>query len=53
MQYGEGIITKIYSWIWHPGNSNETISDWAAFLALIIMISFLWTTVLKNIPEAI
>lgn len=52
MQYGEGIITKIYSWIWHPQNSDETVSDWIGFLALAILLSFLWTTVLRHIPEA-
>lgn len=52
MEYGEGLITKIFSWIWHPGNSDETVGDWIGFLALVLIVSFLWTTVLKHIPEA-
>jgi hypothetical protein len=53
MQYGEGLISKVIAWIEHPGNSNETITDWLLFVALILMISFLWTTVLRHIPEAV
>lgn len=44
---GEGIITKIYSWVWHPSNSQETMNDWAAGLLLVIIASFLWSTTIK------
>lgn len=47
MQTGEGIITKIYSWIWHPSNSDETLTDWAAFLILALLAAYLWSTVIR------
>jgi hypothetical protein len=47
MNYGEGIISKIFSWILNPLNSEGTISDYAAFLVLAIIASFLWSTVIK------
>lgn len=47
MQTGEGIITKIYSWIWHPSNSSETLTDWFAFLIVVLLFAYLWSTVIK------
>jgi hypothetical protein len=47
MNYGQGIISKVFSWIWHPSNSEETVSDWAGFLVLVLIVSFLWSTVIK------
>lgn len=49
MNTGEGIISKIYSWIWHPSNSNETVQEYALFLVLILIASFLWATVIHMI----
>lgn len=49
MQTGEGIITKIYSWIWNPSNSGETLTDWFAFVVLILIVAYLWSTVIKAI----
>ena len=49
MQTGAGIITKIYSWIGHPGNSEETLTDWFAFFILALIASYLWSTVIKVI----
>jgi len=47
MNYGDGIISKIYGWIWHPGNSQETLTDWSLFLVLALIASFLWATVIR------
>lgn len=49
---GQGIITKIFSWILHPGQSNEQLSDWAAFLVLALIAGFLWSTVVRGLGEA-
>jgi hypothetical protein len=49
MQTGEGIISKIYSWVYHPGNSQETLSDWAAFFVLALIAAYLWSTVIRAI----
>jgi len=47
MNYGEGLISKVFTWIWHPSNSEETLTDWAGFLVLVLIVSFLWSTVIK------
>jgi hypothetical protein len=49
MQTGEGLITKIFSWIGHPYNSSEQLSDWAAFFVLALIASYLWSTVIREI----
>jgi len=49
MSTGEGIISKIFSWIGHPSTSNETLSEWAMFLVLVLIASFLWATVIHMI----
>jgi hypothetical protein len=46
MNFGEGIISKIYSWVWHPGNSGETLTDWLAFFVLALIAGYLWSTVI-------
>lgn len=53
MQFGEGIITKIYSWTWHPGNSQEPITDWIAFFILALIVAYLWSTVIRVVAEEI
>jgi hypothetical protein len=47
MNTGDGLISRIYGWIWHPSNSDETVTDWAAFVVLVLIASFLWSTVIK------
>jgi hypothetical protein len=49
MNYGEGIISKIYSWVWHPSNSEETLGDYAAGLVVVLALAFLWATVIRMI----
>lgn len=47
-----GIITKIQAWIQHP--TYDTKSDpkaWLYFLALVLIISFLWSRVIKQLVE--
>ena len=47
MNQGAGMISRIYGWVWHPSNSDETLTEWFAGLVLILIISFLWSTVVK------
>lgn len=49
MNYGDGIISKIYSWVWSPSNDDTTLSDWAGGLVAIIIVAFLWSTVVRMI----
>ena len=46
-----GVISKIFDWLRHPGNSNGTILEWTAGLILVLIISFLWATVVKQTIE--
>jgi len=49
MEFGEGIISKIYTWVWHPSNDESTIEDWSLGLVAILAVAFLWSTVIKMI----
>jgi hypothetical protein len=49
MNYGEGIISKIYSWIWNPSNDDATIKDYAYGLVAVILLAYLWSTVVKQL----
>jgi hypothetical protein len=51
MNAGEGLITKIFSWIWSPSNSTETLQDWAAFFVLALIAAYLWSTVVKVLAD--
>lgn len=50
MNFGEGIVSKIYAWVWHPSNSSETLTDWFAFFILALIVAYLWSTVI-NVVE--
>jgi hypothetical protein len=43
-----GSISKIFDWLQSPIQSDSTISDWAAGLVLILIVSFLWSTVVRQ-----
>ena len=47
-----GVVGKIIDWILHPINSEGTIPQWVAGLALILIVSFLWSTVIRYIAPA-
>lgn len=47
------IFSKFLDWIFHPYNSNSgTVKEWLAGLVVILIVAFLWSTVIKHIPEA-
>lgn len=47
-----GLVTKIFAWIGHPSNSEGDVTEWAAGLILILILAFLWSTVVRQIlPE--
>jgi ABC-type phosphate transport system permease subunit len=43
------MIAKIFDWLQSPVESEATISEWAAGLVLILIVSFLWSTVVRQI----
>lgn len=49
MNFGEGVISKIFPWIWHPSNDDSTTSEWAAALVGVLALAFLWSTVIKMV----
>jgi hypothetical protein len=50
---GNGVISKILSWIMHPLNSEGTPTEWLAGLVLLIIASFLWSTVVRQTVEGL
>lgn len=44
----KGIISKIFDWIEHPSKSGGDLTDWGAGLLLILIVSFLWSTVVRQ-----
>jgi hypothetical protein len=44
-----GLISKTLDWITHPSKSEGTPMEWAAGLVIVLILSFLWTTVISQI----
>jgi len=44
-----GIISGIFAWGHHPLYSEGTIWEWGAGLVVVLILAFLWTTVLSKI----
>lgn len=45
----KGLVSQTLDWITHPAYSDASLGEWAAGLVLILMLSFLWTTVVRQI----
>ena len=49
----KGVITKTFDWIMHPTFDTQTSpKEWIAGLALILIVAFLWSRVVKQVIEA-
>lgn len=46
-----GLLSKILNWVEHPTFSEGTPTEWVAGLVLILMVSFLWSTVVRATVE--
>lgn len=46
-----GIVSKLFDWMLHPTFSEGTPAEWIAGLVLIIILSFLWSTVVRQTVE--
>lgn len=46
-----GILSKFFAWGVHPLNDDSTVAQWGAGLVLVLILAFLWTTVVKQITE--
>lgn len=47
----KGIISQTLDWLKHPIYSDSNVKDWAAFLTLVLIFSFLWHTVVQQTIE--
>lgn len=45
----KGLISQTLNWISHPSYSEGTPGTWAAGLVVVLIVAFLWSTVLKQI----
>jgi hypothetical protein len=45
----DGVIGKIFSWGTSANYSDTTVSVWVAGLALVLILSFLWSTVVRQV----
>lgn len=44
-----GLVSGTIQWITHPLYSEETVGQWLAFVVIILIASFLWSTVVKQL----
>ena len=46
---GNGLIGKMFQWGTSASYSDTTVSIWLAGLALVLIASFLWSTVVHDV----
>lgn len=46
-----GLLSKFFAWGISPLNDDTTIAQWAGGLVFVLVLSFLWATVVKQIVE--
>jgi hypothetical protein len=44
-----GVIGSTFEWLQHPLYSKGTMFDWGAALVLVLILAFLWKTVIDKI----
>lgn len=42
------MISKIFSWLINASQDDSTPQEWLAGLVLILILAFLWSTVIKS-----
>ncbi len=45
----KGLISTTLEWFTHPTYADANPTDWLAFLALVLIVSFLWSTVVSEL----
>lgn len=43
-----GIISKLFAWTTNASYDNTTVADWGAGLVVILILAFLWSTVINH-----
>ena len=41
-----GLISNVLQWVSFPSKSSATVKEWAAFVAVAIILAYLWSTVI-------
>lgn len=49
----QGLIGKIFSWGSSPSYSDTTVSVWLSGLALVLVLAFLWSTVVRDVVREV
>lgn len=49
MNSESAFFSKLLSWLKLPATTETTVKEWFGFLALVLIVSFLWSTVIKGI----
>lgn len=45
----DSLVGKIFSWGSSPSYSDTTVSVWLYGLALVLILAFLWSTVVRQV----
>lgn len=43
-----GVFGKTWQWVFHASYDETTVADWAAGFVLILILAFLWSTVVNH-----
>ena len=53
MDTGNGVLGKIFAWGSSASYSDTTVSVWLAGLGLVLVLAFLWSTVVRSIVREV
>lgn len=45
---GMGIFEGIWAWLFHASYDETTVADWAAGFVIVLILAFLWSTVVNH-----
>lgn len=45
----QGVIGKIFSWGSSPSYSDSTVQEWLGGLGVVLVLAFLWSTVVRDV----
>lgn len=46
-----GLLSKFFAWGTSPLNDDSTIEQWAGGLVVVLIVAFLWSTVVKQVVD--
>ncbi len=45
------MIEKMFGWLTHASYDESTLQEWIAGLAIVLILAFLWSTVVRQVVE--